>query len=87
MSSAIPEIVRVDLSLSSKGPSTVSTPSVHSRAAARSVRSSDGDRTGSELDRKRALDKGKEWEKDRDYDRERERVDVFRSGPNEERDT
>ena len=86
VSSAIPEIVRVERSLSSKGPSAVSSPSVHSRAAAHSVRSSDGDRTGSESDRKR-LDKGKERERDRDYDRERERVDVFRSGPNEERDT
>ena len=85
MSSAIPEIVRVDRSLSSKGPSAVS--SVHLRAAAHSVRGSDGDRTESELDRKRALDKTKEWERDRDYDKERERVDVFPSGPNEEQDT
>ncbi|EDR09826.1 uncharacterized protein LACBIDRAFT_325660 [Laccaria bicolor S238N-H82] len=70
--SAIPEIVRVERSLSSKGPSGISSPSVHSRAPAHSLKSSDGDRTGSESDRKRAaLDKGKERERDwdRDYDR------------------
>jgi chemotaxis protein histidine kinase CheA len=64
LSSAIPEIVRAS---SSKGPSAPS-PSVHSRAA-HSVKGSDGDRTGSESDRKRALDKGKERERDRDQDR------------------
>ncbi|KIJ98141.1 hypothetical protein K443DRAFT_220891 [Laccaria amethystina LaAM-08-1] len=61
LSSAIPEIVRAS---SSKGPSAVSSPSVHSRA-----KGSDGDRTGSESDRKRALDKGKERERDWDHDR------------------